>query len=56
MILKNMTSWFLVRLDSSVSHSRRSNIDVTLLVGIPMGTNCAHWLQIYSCFVVRGTL
>ena len=23
--------------------------------GIPMGTNCAPWLQIYSCFVMRGT-
>ena len=31
-ILKNMTSWFLVCLDSSVSHSRWSNFDVTLLV------------------------
>ena len=26
------------------------------VVGIPMGTNCAPWLQIYSCFVMRGTL
>ena len=26
------------------------------VVGIPMGTNCDPWLQIYSCFVMRGTL
>ena len=26
------------------------------VVGIPMGTNCAPWLPIYSCSVMRGTL
>ena len=26
------------------------------VVGIPMGTNCALLLPIYSCFVMRGTL
>ena len=27
------------------------------VVGIPMGTNCViPWLQIYSCFVMKGTL
>ena len=26
------------------------------VVGIPMGTNCAHSLQIYSCFVMKETL
>ena len=26
------------------------------VVGIPMGTNCAPWLPIYSCFVIRGIL
>ena len=26
------------------------------VVGIPMGTNCAPSLPIYSCFVMRGTL
>ena len=31
-ILKNVTSWFLVRLASSVSDSKWSSIDVTLLV------------------------
>ena len=31
-VLKNMISWFLVLLDSRVSHSRWSNIEVTLLV------------------------
>ena len=26
------------------------------VVRIPMGTNCVTWLQIYSCFVLKGTL
>ena len=25
------------------------------VAGISMGTNCAPWLRIYSCFVMRGT-
>ena len=26
------------------------------VVGIHIGTNCAPWLKIYSCFVMRATL